>query len=448
VPLQGARLQGLLFSAALTLCSVAIVVHIWLARDTTPEPVLTCALWLATGVALVAYGRGVWPAAVSNGCLAAVGLLQLVAMRHAPPMAAHPAGDFSVVFESAVRLYRDAGDPYATNPMANSFPFPVYLVVYGIARLAAFDPIAASYAMFGINIVALGLAVGMLSVLARRAGLHGVGGPGVLLWLALLTHRGIAVTFRNGQTSILILLCVVLALWWWLGPTPRPWLAGFFVAGAWMLKPYLLLFAAFYVVQLVDRTSGSRAARLTARVGVWMLAWSVGLLIAVLAWPGGVTITTFTSFNAALTRLQHHYSLNLVSNQSVVAKLAAAAAERGGLPYGLTVDLLTLCACLGVFGLGLYLRRRQHEGALPALAWLAATLVPFTILYVPYYAWILPVLYVLGSRAWAETGPALHALSICATAGVMHLLTSPGFTAGVVALWLTALGAAVRTTER
>ena len=37
--------------------------------------------------------------------MTAVGLLQLVAMRHAPPMAAHPAGDFSVGATAGVVLF-------------------------------------------------------------------------------------------------------------------------------------------------------------------------------------------------------------------------------------------------------------------------------------------------------------------------------------------------------
>jgi hypothetical protein len=208
-----------------------------------------------------------------------------------------------------------------------------------------------------------------------------------------------------------------------------------------MTKPYLLVLAAFFVVERLR--AGHRDG--AARVGEWVVAWSAGLLLAVLAWPGGVGVATFGEFAAAVTRLQHHYSLNLVSNQSALARLAARAAERPGLPYAATIDVLAACAIVTVVGLNLHLLRRRRGDAAAALAWLAATLVPYAILYVVYYTWIVPVLYVLAARAWTDARRPLYVLSVCATAGTLHLLTSPGFTAAVVALWLTALGAAVAT---
>jgi hypothetical protein len=397
------------------------------------EEILIVAGWLVIGVALSLgpHRAGAWLLAAALGVTTA---LQLVRLRDFLSPLRFPPEDFAIVFESARRLYRAGLDPYL-DPRANSFPFPAYAIFDGVGLWGRLNADDASRLFLVLNIAAL--MIGLVAVRAStcRALRCQSGASTLLVLLAVVSHPGVVQALLFGQTGVLVMLWVALGIWAW-QCRPSPWLAAVFFSLAWMQKPYLVMAALFFVACLIrDVVSGRRVSH-EGRIGGALGIVSTGAILGILLWPGGVTLQTFIQFIGGLRRLEEIYSRLWAENYSVVAVGLHAGLRVWDFDYGTLVHVASVGLFVLVAAFSVVLLDGAKQPLFAGLAWVAASLIPFSIVYKHYYPWLIPALYPLLVSAFERRLEKTTIWLVCGATAMLHVLTSPVFTAGVMMLLL------------
>ena len=413
-------------------CILVVAVTVGLrAGKPDVDEILVILGWLALGVSLTLPARGVG-AWLPTAVLATTTALQLFRLRTFVGLPRFPPEDFAIVFASARRLYRLGTDPYV-DPRANSFPFPAYAMADAAGLWGRLDAADAARVFLVVN--ALALAGAVVAVVASARLTLGDARPATtpLLVGALLAHPGTAQALLFGQTGVFVLFWTALGVWTWQRGAAS-WLPALAFTLAAMQKPYLVLVAAFFMAWWARDVVDQRAVSREGRIGRAILVLGPLLLVALLVAPGGVTLTTFRRFAGGLRRLHEIYSQSWGDNYSAVAIAVHAAEHVWSFDYGPAVQLASALAVVSVLAAGVITLPYASHRLFAALAWLAASLLPFAIVYKHYYPWLVPVLFPALRLALERRIDASVALLVCGAVGLLQFLTAPGFTLGVVAL--------------
>jgi hypothetical protein len=386
--------------------------------------------WLALGLSLTlpARGIGAW---LPTALLAATTAVQILRLRTFVGAPQFPPEDFAIVFASARRLYRLAADPYV-DPRANSFPFPAYAMADAAGLWGRLDAGDAARVFLAVSVLALVAAVIAVTASARLALGEQRATMTLLLVCALIAHPGTAQALLFGQTGVFVLLWTALGVWAW-QRAGTGWLAACAFTLAAMQKPYLVLAPAFFVACWgYDLTR--RVVSREGRIGQSVVVVGPLLLLALLIVPGGVTLATFRQFAGGLRRLHQIYSQSWADNYSAVAIALHAAEGVWRLDYGALVQPASALAVVSVVAVGVVMLRGSSHRLFAGLAWIAASLLPFAIVYKHYYPWLVPALFPALRMALERRIDPRAIVLVCGGVGLLHFLTAPGFTLGVVAI--------------
>jgi hypothetical protein len=387
--------------------------------------------WLVLGMSLMLPPRGIgsWlPIAVLTATTAA----QVVRLRTFVGVPQFPPEDFAIVFASARRLYRLAADPYL-DPRANSFPFPAYAMADAAGLWGRLEAADAARLFFVVNALALIAAIVAVMASARLALGHQRPTTTLLLMSALLVHPGTAQVLLFGQTGIFVLFWTALGVWTW-QRGDAPWLPALAFTLAAMQKPYLLLAAAFFMSWWGRDVIDGRGVSREGQIGRAILVITSLFLVALVVIPGGVTLTTFRQFAGGLRRLHETYSQSWRDNYSAVAIALHAAERLRPFDYGVAVRFGSALAVVSIVAAGIVSLRGSSDRLFAGLAWVAASLLPFAIVYKHYYPWLIPALFPALRLALERRIDAGTALLVCGGVALLHCLSAPGFTLGVAAV--------------
>jgi hypothetical protein len=213
-----------------------------------------------------------------------------------------------------------------------------------------------------------------------------------------------------------------------------PWLPAFAFTLAAMQKPYLVIAAAFFMTWWVRDVVDGRGVSREGQIGRSIFVIGPLLLVALLVIPGGITLTTFRQFAGGLRRLHETYSQSWSDNYSTVAIGLHAAERLWPFDYAVAVHFASALAVITVIAAGVISLRGPSYRLFAGLAWVAASLLPFAIVYKHYYPWLVPALFPALRLAFERRIDAGAALLVCAGVGLLHFLTAPGFTLGVIAV--------------
>jgi hypothetical protein len=387
--------------------------------------------WLALGVSLTlpARGIGTW---LPTALLAATTAIQVLRLRTFVGAPQFPPEDFAIVFASARRLYRLGADPYV-DPRANSFPFPAYAMADAAGLWGRLDPGDAARVFLAVSVVALVAAVVAVAASARLALGEQRVTMTLLLVCALIAHPGTAQALLFGQTGVFVLLWTALGVWAW-QRAATPWLPACAFTLAAMQKPYLVLAPAFFVACWGYDVLTARVVSREGRIGRSVVVVGPLLLLALLIVPGGVTLATFRQFAGGLRRLHQIYSQSWADNYSAVAIALHAAKGVWRFDYGAAVQVASALAVVSVVAVGVVMLRGSSDRLFAGLAWVAASLLPFAIVYKHYYPWLVPALFPALRLALERRIDPSAIVLVCGGIALLHFLTAPGFTLGVVVI--------------
>ena len=418
---------------ALGLGIFALVIHLWQRRWNSLEEVLIVCGWFGTGTALKNGSQKLaWKILALTCTLEMVRLLEFSGPFIFPPE------DFAIVFESARLLYQEQQNPYL-DPRANAFPFPAYPLFYLTGFAGHLKIALASQVYLGLNILALLISILCLSNLAQLKFNFRHRGVCYLLWAAILLHPGVAQALLFGQTGILVLLWVTLGIWSWQRGYGLPWFPALFFTLAWMQKPYLVMAALFFLVCLASefRKLKQRSSFTSeATIGLGVIGFSCGIVLLLMILPGGIEFTTFQQFVVGLSSLQQVYSQSWADNYAFVAIVLHIGMSSIGLEYSQWIEAGSIAAILIILLINIYIHREMVPSLYTYLPWLVASLLPFAVVWKHYYPWIIPVLYLLLVNSWQRNDHSMFPVALCVSIGMLHVLSSPVFTAGLLSLFL------------
>lgn len=424
-----------LLRLALGLGIAALAIHLWQHRWNSPAEVFIVCGWVGVGAALkTGSSRLAWK------ILALTCIFELVRLLEFSGPFIFPPEDFAIVFESARLLYQEQQNPYL-DPRANAFPFPAYPLFYLTGLVGNFQVAPASQVYLGLNILALLVSVFCISSLARQRYNLQQRGVCSLLWAAILLHPGVAQALLFGQTGILVLLWVSLGIWSWQQGYGFPWFPALFFTLAWMQKPYLVMSGLFFIVCLARMFwKGEQKSSIApeAAIGLGVIGCSGGIVLLLMILPGGIGVTTFQQFVVGVSSLQQIYSQSWADNYSLVAIVLHIGMNYAGFEYVQWIEAGSVAAILIVVLINMYVNRERAPSLYAYFPWLVASLLPFAIVWKHYYPWIMPVLYLLLLRAWQRNDDSMFPVALCLSIGMLHVLSSPVFTAGLLSLFLVA----------
>ena len=96
-----------------------------------------------------------------------------------------------------------------------------------------------------------------------------------------------------------------------------------------------------------------------------------------------------------------------------------------GVDYARWIEAASAGALLLVVAAGFYLTSSALRSSFVPFTWLAATLVPFSVAHVPYYAWVIPAVYVLLSASARSASGSSPTLGLCPPRAARALACTP-----------------------
>lgn len=354
--------------------------------------------------------------------------------------AAELGADFETFYAGADALFDEHRSPYVAHG-ATAFPFPTFPLVRLLSLGGRLDGEQSYVAFVGLQVVLLGLGLAVLLALLDRC--RSRRDPASLVLQAgLVLQPPILAGLGWGNSGALAGTLIALALWLWRGHDGRPSLhaAAVSLNLAWMVKPQLLMAAAFFVVAAAVewRAVPSTRSR-AARIGRLLVPWAAALvaLSLPLALPG--SLRAYGDFLRVAEQWHTEIAETHSNNLAVAALLAKAASRLAAAPLADVLPATTATVAALVLVANLYGAARSRDAIGAGLPWLVASLLWTSLVWDWYLTLVLAAPLIMVARHAERPGSAWASLRL--SAGVAGCTTASAyfFPLGVVLLFMHAL---------
>jgi hypothetical protein len=433
--------------ASVVVLAVAAVAMAWRAAWPTPAELALLAISLAGvfGALRLSSERG---RTVAASAWAAV----LAGVALSGPVSARNTGhDFDTFWRGAALMFEAGRSPYDGYGVT-AFPFPTFLLVrlVGLSASGSYD---ASLAVFlGLQVGLLALACWLLADVARGERGRALGPAEWLLLVGVVIHPVVWAGVNQGNSGVLAGTALIGAVWAWRRGTGRASLHAAAVCAtlAWMLKPQLLLAAAFFVVTWLAGRLGRPTDDRAARVGMLLGPWAAVLVSLSVPLGFPVSVAAYADFPRVALTWHTAVAEAFVNNYAPSAVLAKALARVSGIAVASSLPLVTALAALAVVGWNVASMPARGRGSLRSfLPWPAAALLATSLVWEWYLTLALVVpaaLVVIGGEGGARPRVG-SALRIAAALGLTTVTSSFAYAVGLVLLYLESHAALGSTRE-
>ncbi len=357
----------------------------------------------------------------------------------------HTGLDFQNFYDGAYFLFEQGISPYPRS-VSNAFPFPTYLLVYGLSLGSRLSADITRQIFVALEVLLLGAAV----VLMRRVIIKEMSSvtPDFavsMLMVGLVIHPAIVDGLALGRSSMLAGIAVACALWCWRCGSGKGSLhaAAILLNLAWMIKPHLLMASGFFLFHWM--LSGKQVDPFRNRaacIGKLFSPWAAAILgfSALIAYP--THLYAYLDFPKAAREYMTSVSEGYANNFAIPAILSKAAIRLWGVPYLQTVSVLGAGIASGVILWNLavlFVLRRNSVGAF--IPWLMSSLFWATTMWNFYLSLIFAGTMFL---CFSSSRPGLADTNIttfwlAAAIGCTMVFSSFIFTVGAVLLYFLSI---------
>jgi hypothetical protein len=249
--------------------------------------------------------------------------------------------DYNTFFEGARMLFDHGHSPYAA-PGVTAFPFPTFPLIRLLSLGGRMSPEETRWSFLALEAVLLAVASALL--LRTVPGATGSNWGRTAVWIGLAIHPKIVEGIVLGNSSALAGGLLMLALWSWRCGRGRPsrHLAAIMFNLAWMVKPHLIMAAAFFPACWLFRRRPAESEDRANAIGRLFFPWSATLLALSLFLlpydPWSLYLDFFRTAHEWHTKIAEAYT----TNYALSAILAKAIRRLWGLPFSQTLPLMTL----------------------------------------------------------------------------------------------------------
>jgi len=402
-------IYALLVLAVLCMAGVSFYLHLFdltYYRFSFFDPTI---VWLGCLVSLIA----IFPLAarlkisrrariyIAAACILVLGLGQLAVFLHAP-FADFVPGDFFINFQASQELYAKLSSPYSITGSI-SFPFPTYFI-YWLSSLGGSLSMNRSFVSFLVlNLLAWFIAAIVLWKHFQFGRIDAYGRS--LLVLFLLNSSAFDAITGNGQTTVFVMLALVVMLVAFSKESSKWFLAGGACAGiAVLIKPQAALILLGLLVILCYNLWHRRSCKpllvsIAGAVGV------IVLLISVSLWfPAGLRVEFYGEFfGKVLPTLNDPAQSGVQTSFEIIRGNASPVALMVWLVSSLLgANVRGLSIVITILAVGFFIVAVIKTARLPLsiamLPWLFAPLLVTNLTWAYSGAWILPACLFMISR--------------------------------------------------
>ena len=371
---------------------------------------------------------------------------------HTPTPPRSVGYDFGTFYSGAILLFERQVSPYSFSG-TTAFPFPSFPIVWLLSLTGRLPESQTFLNLLAVEILLLTLAWCLVRRIRLRKTLDpSMDTPLSLLEAAFLLHPAIIGGLLLGNTAALAGSLLALAVWCWrtLSGRSAEHAAAILLCLACMLKPQLLMVAAFFLLNWVLGVwrRAHQPLALTARIGALLVPWWFLLVLLSVPLAHQGFLRAYLEFPGVAARWHTVIAELYQNNYAPPAILAKAAARFWPISVSTLLPFLTLgLASLVVSWNVTATLRGAPDTILAFLPWVMSSLLWTSLVWEWYLSLVVVGLLLLPYWCLTSTGSASPATALLLGAGIGLTMVFSSFLFMLGVLLLYFLGHHLRAVE-